>query len=254
MPPAPRPPMPPPGTPMPPAPAPTPTPAVPTAKAPDPAPTFGGTIRIATFSEIIASEGKKAAGPQIDMAKIESALKRVAGVSSVSFDQNSKEISVGFSGPYSEMKKVKIAVDGQGVAAEVISPARVVVRPMGEINDATAALNALKSVSGVVAVEKDSNDLIAYADLSSASLDSLLKAVEGTGVKCQVASHEEIKVKFSATGKSDDLKNDLKQTKWVLRIDIDSSDSSVKVLAVKGRVTKAVVRTVMAKHGFPEAK
>jgi len=188
------------------------------------------------------------------MAKIESALKRVAGVSSVSFDQNTKEINVGFSGPYSEMKKVKIAVDGQGVAAEVISPARVVIRPMGQIDDATAAVNALKSVSGVSAVEKDSNDVIAYADLSVTSLEGLLRAVEGTGVKCQVASHEEIKVKFSAAGKSDDLKNDLKETKWVLRVDIESSDSSVRVLAVKGRVTKAVVKTVMAKHGFPEAK
>lgn len=239
---------------MPPAPAPTPTPAIPTAKPPEPAPTFAGTIRIATFSEIIASEGKKAAGPQIDMAKIESALKRVGGVSSVSFDQNTKEINVGFSGPYSEMKKVKIAVDGQGVAAEVISPARVVIRPMGQIDDATAALSALKSVSGVAAVEKENNDLVAYADLSIATLDGLLKAAEGTGIKCQVASHEEIKVKFSTAGKSDDLKNDLKQTKWILRVDIDTSDSSVKVLAVKGRVTKAVVKTVMAKHGFPEAK
>jgi copper chaperone CopZ len=241
--------MPPPPQPTPQAPVPTPT-----VKTPDPAPTFAGTVRIATFSDIITTGDKKGNGPSIDMGKVEAALKRVDGVSSVSYDQASKEISVGFSGPYAEIKKIKIAVDGQGVAGEVVSPARVVIRPMGQVEDASSAINALKGVSGVVASEKDMNDLIAYADLKTVSLDSLLKAAEATGIKCQIASHEEIKVKYTAAGASEPLKSDLSCTKWVLRVDIDASDSSVKVVAVKGRVTRSVVKSVMAKHGFPEAK
>lgn len=188
------------------------------------------------------------------MAKVEAAVKRVEGVSSFSFDQNSKEISVGYSGKYADIKKVKIAVDGQGVASEVVSPARVVIRPIGQVEDGSAALTALKGVSGVVASEKEFNDFIAYADLTTTTLDSLQKAVEGTGVKCQVASHEEIKVKFSAMGKAEELKSDLSHTKWILKVDIDTAESSVKVLAVKGRVTRSIVKSVMDKYGFPEAK
>lgn len=241
--------MPTPGTP---APVPTPAPT-PTVKAPEPAPTFSGSVRIATFTDMIASGGdKKAGGSQVDAAKVEAALKRVAGVTSVSIDTNG--ISVGFSGPYSDVKKLKIAVETQGVASEVVSPARVVVRPMSQIDDASSVLNALKGVSGVIAAEKEANDLIAYADLSAVSLDSLIKSVEGAGAKCQIASHEEIKVKFSAVGQTEQLKTDLASTKWVLKVDVDSTDSSVKVLAVKGRVTRSVVKSVMAKHGFPETK
>jgi copper chaperone CopZ len=238
--------------PTPSAPAPTPTPT-PTAKAPEPAPTFSGSVRIATFTDIIASAGdKKASGTQVDSAKVEAALKRISGVTSVSVDSNG--INVGFSGPYSEIKKLKIAVETQGVSSEILSPARVIVRPMSQIEDASSALNALKGVGGVAAAEKEANDLIAYADLSTVSLDSLIKAVEGTGVKCQIASHEEIKVKFSAAGQTEQLKSDLAATKWVLKVEIVSAESSVKVVAVKGRVTRSVVKSVMAKHGFPEAK
>jgi copper chaperone CopZ len=210
-------------------------------------------VRIAVFSEIIASGDKKAAG-SVDTGKIEAAVKRISGVSSASYDPNTHEISVGYSGAYADVKKIKIAVDSAGVSCELLSPAKVIVRPTSQISDHTAALTALKGVAGVLATEKESNDLIAYSDLSAVSLENLIKAVEGAGIKCQIASHEEIKVKYTASGKVEELKDDLNQTKWVLKVDVDSAESCVKVLAVKGRVTRAVIKTVMSKHGFPEAK
>jgi hypothetical protein len=71
-----------------------------------------------------------------------------------------------------------------------------------------------------------------------------------------IVSHEELKVGFGAggNGNAQNLQDDLSKTKWVLKVDIDSAGNAVKVLAVKGRVTKSLVKSLMSKHGFPEAK
>lgn len=178
----------------------------------------------------------------------------MTGVTSFSFDPKTKEITVGYSGLAKDVKDIKIAVDGQSVACEILSPARVVVRPIGALEDATNALNAMKGVAGVTGVNKEFNDLVAYADLGTTSLDALKAAVEGTGIKCQIASHEEVKVKYTAAGNAEALKDDLSKTKWVLKADIDTAKNEVKVVCVKGRVTRTVIGSVMSKHGFPEAK
>jgi hypothetical protein len=217
-------------------------------------PTFSGTVRIAVFTDVAIATGDKKDAPAstVDMAKVESAVKRVKGVTSFAFDAASREISVGYSGPAPDAKNIKIAIDGQALASELLSPAKIVIRPMGKIEKPEAALAAVKGVAGVVASEMEYNDLVAYGDLSTLSLDSLEKAVEGSGAKCQIVSHEEIKIKYSGTGSIDELKKDLEHTKWVLKVDI--ADSTVKVLSAKGRLTRALVKSVMSKHGFPEAQ
>jgi hypothetical protein len=208
-----------------------------------------------TFSELIPTEGEaKPVAGVIDMAKVEAAVKRVPNVSSYAFDPVTREITVGYAGFYKNIKEIKIAIEGQGVSCEPVNPARVVVRPLGKIEKPDGALSALRGVAGVVEVAPDNNDLVAYADLKTLSLEALCAAVEGAGFKCQIASHEEIKVSYSAAGSVEPLKADLLRTKWVLKADVDAGGSCVKVLAVKGRVTKSAVKSVMAKHGFPEAK
>jgi hypothetical protein len=203
------------------------------------------------FADMTISTGDKkdSSNPVADMPKIESAVKRVKGVTSFAFDATSREISVGYSGPAPDAKNIKIAIDGQGVAGELLSPARIVIRPIGKIEKPEAALAGVKGVAGIVAAETEYNDLIAYGDLSIVSLDTLEQSV---GVKCQIVSHEEIKIRFNGAGSIDELKKDLEHTKWVLKVDV--ADSTVKVLAAKGRLTRALVKSVMTKHGFPEVQ
>jgi copper chaperone CopZ len=252
---------PPPGGGNPPPPGPPPPPPPPTnpqvvVKTPPASPPFSGSIRIQTFQDLTIETGKesekKDAGSLVDMAKVEAAAKRVKGVTSFSYDASRREIVVGYSGAIREAKDVKIAIDGQALPNEILSPAKVIVRPMGKLENPDTAINAVKGVAGVVAAEQEYNDLAVYADLSAVSLESLMKAVEGSGVKCQISSHEEIKIKYGASGSLDALKNDLARTKWVLRVQVEGSE--VKVLTIKGRLTKAVVKSIMAKHGFPEAQ
>lgn len=223
----------------------------------EPSPSFSGTVRIASFSDLVIATGdreKKDGGSTVDMAKVEAAVKRVKGVTSFAIDAATREIAVGFAGPVSDARNIKIAIDGQGLSNEILSPAKIVIRPIGKIENPANAVAAIKGVAGVVGAEQEFNDLVAYADLSTTSLDSLEKAVEGSGVKCQISSHEEIKVKYSACGKAEELKSDLARTKWVLKTEIGAGETCVKVLSVKGRITRALVKSIMEKYGFPEAK
>jgi copper chaperone CopZ len=159
----------PPSTPPPPS-EPPPNPNIPIIKTREPAPSFSGTVRIATFADLVIATGekeKKDHGPLVDMAKVEAAVKRIRGVNSYSVDAAHREITVGFAGPVSDVKNIKIAIDGQALANEVISPARVVIRPIGKIERPEAAATALKGTGGVVAVEAEYNDLVAYAQWHS---------------------------------------------------------------------------------------
>jgi hypothetical protein len=94
----------------------------------------------------------------------------------------------------------------------------------------------------------------AYADLSIVSLEGLEKAVERCGVKCQIVSHEEIKVRYKTAGSMETLKNDLARTKWVLKAEVCPGENCVKVLTVRGRVTHAAIKAVMERCGFPEVQ
>lgn len=190
----------------------------------------------------------------LDLSKLETAVKRVGSVTDFSYDASKKEVRVGYTGYAKDVKELKIAIEGQGLSCEAVNPARVVIRPVGAISKPDAALSAMKGVSGVLDTARDGNDLIAYSDLETLSLEALAKALEGAGVKCQFPSHEEVKIKYGASGDPKALKAELQKVRGVLRADIDSEGQCVKVLAAKGRVTRAAVKSIMDKHGFPEAK
>jgi hypothetical protein len=238
-------------TPPAPQPAPVPTPVV---KAPEPPPNFSGTVRLVTFSEIIASgEGQAKPKNGIDFDRIDQALKRLSGVSSVSFNDATATIEVGYGGPWSDLAKVKNTVSACGVSAEVVNPARVVYRPTVIVEDESKAVAALKAVAGVHYVCRESNDLVIYCDLAVTLLDSIRSSAEGAGLKGMINSHEEIRVPFTTqSGNLSALLEDLARTKWVLKTDQDGSN--VRVLAVKGRITKALVKSLMTRHGVAESK
>lgn len=249
--------MPPGGMPIPPAPtpAPQPTPVVKKETPAQPA-TFAGSVRILAYSDaIVTGDGKAKASNLIDFDKIQAALKRVNGVTSASYDASSRMIDVGYSGIWTDINKLEMAVNNNGVAAELVSPAKVTFRSMVVIEDDAKVIAALKGVSGVQYVSRDNSDLYVYCDLSTTTLDSIRSACEGSGIRGMFASHEEVKVNFSAgNGNGPALQEDLSRTKWVLRVDIDSAANVVKVLAVKGRVTKALIKSLLNRHGFAEAK
>jgi hypothetical protein len=240
---------------MPPAPTPAPTAAAP---APKPAPiaTFTGEVAIAVFSEVITTgEGAKPAGFSIDWDKVEAALRRVEGVGTATLDSASRRIMVGYAGPYKQIDKLRNAVQNVGVSCELLSPAKIVFRPTVVVDEDAKLVNALKGVAGVTDAMRELNDYHVYANLESVDLDDLSKAAAGVGIKGMIASHEVIKEKLSSTGgNSTSLLEELGKTKWVLKASIDSSTNSVKVLAVKGRVTKAVIKSLMSKCGFAESK
>jgi copper chaperone CopZ len=205
---------------------------------------------------IVTGEGSKsAAGLNLDWDKIESTLKRVEGVTSVSLDAASRRINLTFVGPWTGIEKVRNAAQTAGASAELVSPAKVTFRPTVQVDDDAKITAALKGVSGVHHVAKDFNDYVLYADLATLDLDEISKAVLGVGVKGLIATHEWVRVGLGSTaGNSSQLLDELAKTKWVLRAEIDAATSSVKVLAVKGRVTRALVKSVLAKCGYTESK
>jgi copper chaperone CopZ len=248
---------------------PVPPPNVPTPQTPTPAPvaktpapsqpaSFSGTVKIIAYSEVISTgEGNaKPSASAVDFEKVETALKRVSGVSSASYNPSTRSIDVGYNGSWTDLNKLTMAVNNNGISAEMASPARVVLRPMVVIEDENKVLTAVKAVSGVQYVSRENGDIVSYCDLTSVSLDSIKSACESTGVKGMIVSHEELKVGFGSggAGNTSALQDDLAKTKWVIKSEIDSGSNCVKVIAPKGRVTKALVKSLLSKHGFAEAK
>lgn len=236
--------MPPPILPMPPV-VPTPAAPAPTAKAPEAPPKFSGTVRMVTFSDSIATGENAKASNRVDFERVESALKRVPGVSQAGVLPESRSMEISFEGPWTDLKKLEFAVSATGVSAEIINPARVVLR---SAEDMAKGLEAVRTLPGVHFVTRENNDAHIYCDLEQVSLDEIR---EKSRVRTQVISHEEIRISFTSSGDRDALKADLERTKWVIRALVDGT---VWVLAPKGRVTKALIKSVMAKNGFAPSK
>lgn len=250
-----------PGAMPPPTPTPVPSAPAPAAQAPKPAPapvaTMNGTVVVAFFSDVIATGGEAPvkAASTIDWDKVEAAVKRVEGVTSASLDGASRRIHVSYTGAYKDIDKIRTAVQNAGVSAELLSPAKMIFRPMSQVDDADKLANAIRGVSGVTMVVREFSDIHLYADLSSLNVEQVQQAALGVDVKGQITTHEQIKVALPSTnGDSAKLIDELGKTKWVLKAEIDASTNSVKVLSVKGRVTRTLVKQIMAKCGYPEGK
>jgi copper chaperone CopZ len=233
-----------------PAPAPTPTP-----KPAEPTPTFSGSVVVAVFSDVITTgEAKASAASSLEWDKVEASLKRVDGVTNAAFDAGSRRINVTYTGPFAGIEKIRNAAQNSGASCELLNPAKLIFRPMGQIEDESKLLSAIRGVSGVTTASKDLNDITFYADLSSLDLDAVTKAALGAGVKGQIVTHEVLKQALPAGGNPASLTDELGKTKWILKAEVDSSTNELKVLAVKGRVTRALVKSIMTKCGYPETK
>jgi hypothetical protein len=212
-------------------------------------------VRIAASSEIDASTVEKDSfGGPVSIGRIESRLRRLAGVRGVSFDCGLREIRVEFAGRYSELKKMEDELDSMHVSCEIIDPARVVIRPQEAVPLPHRAKEAVSRVQGVRAAEMDGNQLVVHADLSTLSLGGLLNEAERSGVKCRIVTHEELKVKFSGAGDSATLCAELDRIRGVIWIEVDSAEGAVRVVAVKGRLLTHALKSIMSKNGFSPAR
>lgn len=246
---------------MPPAPAaapkPTPAPAAQAPKAPEAVPNFSGQLVLVVFSDaIVTGEGSKnSAGLTLDWDKVDASLKRVTGVASTSFDAAARRINVTFVGPFKDIDKVRNAVQTSGVSAEILSPAKIIFRPTVEVESDSKLIASLKGVPGVQIVLKDLNDYTLYADLSTLDLEEVTKAALSAGVKGMTPTHELIKTVLPPKGGNPEaLLEELNKTKWILKADLDASTNTLKVLAIKGRVTRALIKSLSTKCGYVESK
>jgi copper chaperone CopZ len=238
--------------------APKPTPApTPSKPAPEPIPNFSGQVVLTVYSDaIVTGEGSKnSPGLQLDWDKVESSLKRVAGVASASLDAASRRINVSFVGPFKDIEKVRNAVQTSGVSAELLSPAKVIFRPTVQVESDSKLVAALKGAPGVQMVLKDLNDYTLYADLSTLDLDEVTKAALSAGVKGMTPTHELIKTVLPPKGgDAAALIDELNKTKWVVKADIEAASNTLRVVAIKGRVTRALIKSLSTKCGFAESK
>lgn len=245
--------MPPPGMPLPPLPVPTPPTPTPSAPAAEPTPTFAGTIRVQIFTDIIATGNETAKIKPIEdkeRERIESYIKKVSGVSSVTFNPIDCTFDVGYSGSFDDVGDIEKSISLTGTACETISPLEVVFRPNIVVENDTLK-NALKGVSGVTVVIKSGNDFKCYCGVEI-DLNAIKTAASGAGVNGSVVSHEEIKLPLAGSGNAESAKRELKTCKYVLRADVTATEA--KVLCVRGRVTRALVKSIVSKFGFAEAK
>lgn len=188
------------------------------------------------------------------MTRVETAVKRLSYVNGAAYDPATGEIKVDYTGTMDDVTEIRNIIDRQGVACEAVNPMRVVVRPIGQVSKPAVVLAAVRKVKGVLAAEKDGSDFIVYSDASTLSLAGLVNAARDVGVKCRIPSHEEFEFTLGRVGSVEALKEDLARTKWVLRADVHASAKTIVFLCVKGRVSRAALRTIAEKHGFFEAK
>jgi hypothetical protein len=87
--------------------------------------------------------------------------------------------------------------------------------------------------------------LIAFVEIDEEILGKLLEAVEEP---CDLRSHEILEFTFSEAGKADELSEELRALKGVLRIRLD--ESRLRIVAAKGSVKGWRVKSMMSRFRF----
>jgi copper chaperone CopZ len=226
---------------LPPTPAAPPT--VPTT-APEPKPkTFAGPVLIRIFTEVIATGGEGAAPKSIDDKKrevVETALGRVPGVGSVTFKPEDRIFEAEYSGPYDKLSEFKAAMSTTGVASEMVSPLEILFRPASvPVSDPKKLIASLESVPGVAAAVQEGHLFKCYG-----AIDVDLAAIEKAGGT--VESHAWIELVLK-TPMNDRGLSELLQVKYVLAV--EPADGRVRALTVKGRATRAALKSTLARCG-----
>jgi copper chaperone CopZ len=252
----PRPPGPPAGMPMPmPMPMPVPAPFPDPGPAPAPAPVnrFEGSVSIKLFAGLIATNGEEIRH-QVDLPRFEQALKGVAGVTSVSFDESKGTLEVGYAGPIAKAGAIESAVASTGSRCALVSPAPVEFRPY-DLADAAGLIEALKGVAGVRECLREGATFAVYSDLGVVNLKSLEVAAARSGNPGKVVSHELLSFRLepetrTATCDAAGLARALEETDFVLRVSVDPKGSTLEALVVRGKVTRMLVKRVAARFGY----
>lgn len=245
----PKPPTPPAGMPMPiPVPAPLPDPGP--ASTPTRANQFEGTVSVKIFAGMIATNGEEIRH-QVDLPRLEQALKGVAGVTGISFDASKGTLEVGYAGPIAKVASIESAVASTGTRCVLVSPAPVEFRPY-DLADAASLLETFKGVAGVHECLREGAAFVVYADLRVVDLKTLEDAAARSGNPGKVASHEVLRFRLEAEARADaaGLARALEETDFVLRISLDERGSILEALVIRGKVTKMLVKRVAARFGY----
>jgi len=232
-------------------PAPDPAP-VPTPDAKAPAPVFAGTVLVKIYSDLIATGNENGQINGVDPAKmgrIQEAVKGISGVSGVSVSSTTGILEAGYSGPYNNVEDIEKAVARLGVHCTLISPVIVKFRPYNQDNEAKVT-SALQSVSGSIGVIKDSGNFCLYLPLESLTINGILDSCKNAGYPGTIISHDYYELSFTKAGDVAKLEKELRDTKFILKSQVDTTGNKVTVTVVRGRCSKAQVKKLTDSCGF----
>lgn len=181
---------------------------------------------------------------------VEPVLSKIPGVTNVKMD-DSGWITCAFKGTFKDLDKVEREIQNLGISACLYDPCKFVIRPSEMVKDKTAFINALKGVAGVKAVDEDGGYYHCLADPSQCDPETLLDAAKNAGAKSQLTSHEVFTFKIESKdfkGAVSALEQKLKDARYVLRATCGTD--SIKVVVVKGKVSKTTVKGMIEKEGL----
>lgn len=156
-----------------------------------------------------------------------------------------------FKGAIRDLDKVEREVQNLGISACLYDPCKFVIRPSEMVTNKAAFIKALESVPGVKAVDEDGGYYHCLADPSQCDPEALVDAAKNAGVKSQLTSHEVFIFKIESKdfkGGTSVLEQKLKETRYVLRATCGTD--SIKVVVVKGKVSRAVVKAMIEREGL----
>jgi len=208
-------------------------------------------VQVKIYSDLISTGNESGQINGVDPAKlgrIQEAVKGVEGVSSVSIGSTGI-LEAGYSGPYNNVEDIEKAVARLGVHCTLISPVIVKFRPYNQEDEAKVT-SALQGVSGSIGVIKDSGNFCLYLPLESLNINGILDTCKNAGYPGTIISHDSYELSFTKAGDVAKLEKELRDTKFILKSQVDTTGNKVTVTVVRGRCSKAQVKKLADSCGF----
>lgn len=154
---------------------------------------------------------------ELGPSSLKAALEKVKGVSKVEFDTPNRLVKVTYSGALKTTPTLESAAAASGVAAALVSHARLVVgfKVIAKGADLTKLQTELSAMSGVKKATVQNASAEIYADLETLTMDALKQAATNAGFEAKLNSHEYVTVKLSS-GDATNMAKDLAATKGVI--------------------------------------
>ncbi|MBI3856306.1 MAG: hypothetical protein HY293_11510 [Planctomycetes bacterium] len=176
---------------------------------------------------------------EVSIAQHQKTLARVPGVSAVTIDDEAKTATATYTGDHKGLSDFGAVLNGQGA---VVDPARIAGRLSATSATLQKLADSLKQMRGV-RWSMVSADAVEFW-VNAAELD--LEGLAGLG-RFTFSSYELLEATLSGpdgNGKGGDLRKALLETRGVLAAEV--SGSTLRVLALKGRVGMEAVRKLAA--------